>query len=228
MIAHKLEALRESMEKACLACGRNPESVHLVAVSKTKGEALIREAHGTGQRLFGENYVQELAAKAENLKDLDLHWHFIGHLQRNKARSVVQHCALIHSVDSLRLAEEINRQAEKTGKIQSILLQIHLGGEESKSGLLPEELPAVLQALQNLKGIRVEGLMTIPPPAGEAEDNRVHFRTLRELMEKGNGLNLLLSPMTTLSMGMSDDFQVAIEEGATLIRIGTAIFGKRS
>lgn len=227
MIAQRLETLREAIGNACLACGRKPQEVKLLAVSKTKPEALIREAYGAGQEIFGENYVQEMASKAETLQDLSLCWHFIGHLQRNKARLVVQMADLIHSVDSLRLAHEIHKQAEKMGKIQKILVQIHLGGEESKSGLAPEDLFSLLKDLADLPHLAVQGLMTIPPPAEKEEDNRRHFAFLRELMQSANHKALLPAPLHILSMGMSDDFRVAIEEGATLIRIGSAIFGAR-
>ncbi|TWI66973.1 hypothetical protein LZ24_02808 [Desulfobotulus alkaliphilus] len=227
-ISQRLQDIKKRMEKICLSCGRNPDSAALVAVSKTKGEPLIREAFEAGQILFGENYVQEATAKAENLAALPISWHFIGHLQRNKARFVVRYFDLIHSVDSLRLAEEIHKQSEKISKIQNILIQVHLGGEESKAGIHPKDLQELLRNMTRLKHVCVQGLMAIPPPVENAEENRIHFKALRELMEENNAANILPAPMTILSMGMSDDFEVAMEEGATLIRIGTAIFGSRS
>ncbi|MCW7753715.1 YggS family pyridoxal phosphate-dependent enzyme [Desulfobotulus sp. H1] len=226
--SQRLANILQRMSDCCRRCGRESQPVSLVAVSKTKTESQIREASEAGQQVFGENYVQELVAKSENLKELALSWHFIGHLQRNKARLVVQHCELIHSIDSLRLADEINRQADRQNKVQGILLQIHMGGEETKNGILPEALPELLQKTASMPNLSVQGLMTIPPPAEHPEDNRPHFRHLRELMNACNQQAILNYPMTTLSMGMSDDFEVAIEEGATLIRIGTAVFGPRT
>lgn len=227
-IASNLKNIREKIFKAALASGRAPEEIRLLAVSKTRGPERIREAFAAGQILFGENYVQEALEKGENLNDLPLSWHFIGHLQSNKARFAVRHFDLIHSLDSLKLAVEISKQAAKENKIQRVLVQIRLGDENSKAGIDPEELQGFLKETAGLQGLSVEGLMSIPPPAEDSEENRVHFRHLRRLMEEANEALILPYPMTTLSMGMTDDFEVAISEGATLIRVGTAIFGERA
>lgn len=226
-IAENLKNIREKIRHAAESAGRAPESVQLLSVSKTRKPEEIREAFESGQILFGENYIQEALEKGEALKNLPLSWHFIGHLQSNKARFAVKFFDLIHSVDSLKLAAEINKHAAKEEKIQKLLIQVRLGDEESKSGIAQESLQGFLAEIGKLSNISVEGLMTIPPPVEEAEENRIHFRRLREIMEEANEKGILSSPMGVLSMGMTDDFEVAISEGATLVRIGTAIFGAR-
>lgn len=227
-IAANLKTIQEKIRKAERSANRAPESVQLLAVSKTRSPEEIREAFNAGQILFGENYIQEALTKEEKLADLPISWHFVGHLQSNKARFAVKFFDLIHSVDSFKLAAEIGKQAAKGNKIQKILVQVRLGDEKSKSGIAPESLASILNEIKNLSNISVEGLMTVPPPVEEAEENRIHFRRLRELMEEANAAGILPAPMATLSMGMTDDFEVAVSEGATLVRIGTAIFGARS
>lgn len=227
-IAENLKAIQKKIHDAAFAAHRAPESVHLLAVSKTKSIGEITEAFHAGQILFGENYVQEALEKGEKLKNFPISWHFIGHLQSNKARFAVKQFDLIHAVDSKKLAGEINKQALKDNKIQRILIQVRLGDEESKSGIEPEKLQGLLKEIAAFQNLSVKGLMTIPPPVDEAEENRPHFRRLRELMEEANAAAILPEPMTILSMGMTDDFEVAVSEGATLVRIGTAIFGARS
>jgi pyridoxal phosphate enzyme (YggS family) len=186
--------------------------VTLVAVSKTHPAELVRAAHRAGLRVFGENYVQEWAGKRDALADLDLEWHFVGHLQKNKAKDVAGKVALIHGVDSLALAQAIDRRAAAP---QDVLVEVNLGGEASKAGVAPGELGGLLEAMRALPRARVRGLMCIPPPG----DTRPHFRRLAALARE-HGL-------AELSMGMSDDYEAAIEEGATIVRVGTAIFGPR-
>jgi pyridoxal phosphate enzyme (YggS family) len=192
------------------AAGR---AVTLVAVTKTHPPERVREAHAAGLAIFGENYVQELAAKRAALADLAIAWHFIGHLQKNKAKDVAGQVALIHGVDSLALAQAIDRRAPRP---QDVLVEVNVAGEATKAGVAPAALPELLDGMRGLANVRCRGLMTIPPFGG---DNRPHFRRLAELA-RAHGL-------PELSMGMSDDFEVAIEEGATIVRVGTALFGAR-
>jgi pyridoxal phosphate enzyme (YggS family) len=202
--------VRERIALACARAGRDPASVTLVAVSKTQPVERLREAFEAGQRVFGENYAQELRAKADALPGAE--WHFIGALQTNKARIVVGRAALIHTCDRLSLARELAKRAAS----QRVLLEVNIGREPQKSGALPQDVPALLDAVRALPTLRCEGLMCIPPAAG---DPRPHFRALRELAGKLG--------LRELSMGMSADYETAIEEGATIVRVGTAIFGAR-
>jgi pyridoxal phosphate enzyme (YggS family) len=212
-----LDEVRERIERACARAGRSASEVTLVAVSKTQPAAAVREAYAAGQRVFGENYVQELVEKAGALADLDgLRWHFIGHLQRNKVKDVVRVGAMIETVDSERLAAEIDKRAAST----RVLLQVNVAGEAQKSGCSPEELDALVPAVRALQLLERTGLMTVPPLGEAPEASRPHFARLRELAQR--------HALKELSMGMSADLEVAIEEGATLVRVGTAIFGSRS
>lgn len=222
-IAPNLEEVRRRMAAAAQRAGRNPEQVRLVAVSKTVSVELIREAVAAGQRLFGENYLQEARGKIEVLGEA-ADWHFIGHLQSNKARAAVNRFALIHGVDRLKLAEALDAAAASKGTIQKILLQVNLAGEASKSGTSPEAAPELLRQISGLAHLRLMGLMTMPPFL-EPEAVRPYFRALRELRDRLEELSG--QPLPELSMGMSGDFEAAIEEGATLVRVGTAIFGSR-
>ena len=206
-LPERVEAVRARIARA--AGGR---AVKLVAASKTHPAELIRAGFAAGLVAFGENYVQELAAKRAALADLPIEWHFIGHLQRNKAKDVVDRVALIHGVDSVALAEALARRATR---VQDVLIEVNVGGEASKAGVAPADLKGVLAGIAPLEKVRCRGLMAIPPPG----DNRQHFRTLAALARE-HGL-------PELSMGMTDDFEVAIEEGATLVRVGTALFGPR-
>jgi pyridoxal phosphate enzyme (YggS family) len=206
-LAARVAEVQERVARA--AAGRR---VTLVAVSKTHPPELVRAAHAAGLRVFGENYVQEWAGKRDALADLDLAWHFVGHLQRNKAKDVAGKVALVHGVDGLPLAQALDRRAE-----QDVLVEVNLGGEASKAGVAPEELPALLDGMRALPRVRCRGLMCIPPPG---EDPRPHFRRLAALGKEHR--------LEELSMGMSDDYEVAIEEGATIVRVGTAIFGERA
>lgn len=220
-LATRLKHVQERIERACHAAGRDPRSVRLLAVSKFHPADAIRAAYALGQREFGENYVQELREKAEALSDLpDLSFRFIGHLQRNKARDVVKLPCAVDTVDSLSLAQELAKRAAKVERTLAVLVQVNVGREPQKAGVLPEDLSLLLEELKGLPQLRVQGLMTIPPACDDPEDARKHFRALAELA-KVHGL-------AELSMGMSDDLEIAIEEGATMVRIGTAIFGARA
>ena len=228
MIATHLAAIQTRIKDAAIASGRPPESVRLVAVSKTKPMEAITEAHATGQIDFGENYIQEAVEKIDTLTLHDVRWHFIGHLQRNKAKYAVPRFDLIHGVDSMKLVAELSKQAAKLGKVQEILVQIHTGEEESKSGVAPEAAVNFIREAAGHANVRITGLMTIPPPCQHPEDNRPHFRQVRTILEDVNALGIEGLHLTELSMGMTDDFEVAVEEGATLVRVGTAIFGARN
>lgn len=227
-IKENLENIRKRITSAAIACGRDPLSIKLVAVSKTRPADDIREASKAGTRLFGENYVKESVEKIELLSDLDVSFHYIGHLQSNKAKVAVRMFDLIHSVDSVGLAKELDKQAKKTGKIQKILVQVNTGMEQSKSGVSDTELEPLIREISVLDNISVLGLMTIPPFDSDPETVRPFFRSLRLASERIKQMDLPSIRMDELSMGMTGDFETAIEEGATLVRIGTAIFGDRS
>ena len=223
-IARNLEEVRRRIAGAARRAGRDPAAVKLVAVSKTVDLERIKAARDAGQQIFGENYLQEARGKIEALGP-GACWHFIGHLQTNKAKAAVELFHLIHSVDRLHLAQALEKAAAGQEKVQEILLQVNLAGEASKSGAPPEAGPALLREIARLPHLRVVGLMTMPPWFDDPEAVRPYFRGLRELRERL--LQLDLGPLPELSMGMSGDFEAAIEEGATLVRIGTAIFGRR-
>lgn len=224
-IQENIARVRERIAAACARAGRREESVRLIAVSKTFAAQQIREAYQAGLRDFGENRVQEAAAKRLALQDLDITWHLIGHLQSNKAARACELFDWIHSVDSLNLGEKLDRTQAASGKRLPILLEVNLGGEASKSGVAEEEAMALAAALCERSSLDLRGLMLIPPFSEDPDQARPFFRRLRELAEK---LRAAGEPgITELSMGMSHDFEVAIEEGATMIRVGTAIFGVR-
>jgi hypothetical protein len=224
-LSANLETVRQRIAAACDRARRDPASVTLVAVSKGQTPAVVRAAADLGLVLFGENKVQEAKAKIAMCPGR-LRWHLIGHLQTNKARDAVHFFEVIHSVDSLRLAEEIQRQADKAAKQVSVLIEVNVAGEASKYGYQPEALLAELPALNALPRLEIHGLMTMAPWSPEPEKARPHFRRLREI--KVECEQRLGAPLAHLSMGMTGDFEVAIEEGATLVRIGTALFGERS
>lgn len=224
-IARRLEAIRARVRLAALASGRDPSTVTLIAVSKSWPEEDVRAAYHAGQRDFGESYAQELAAKREALADLpDVRWHFIGTLQSNKAKLVVPAATLIHAVDRASVAEAIARRAQAEHTVADVLVEVNVGAETSKGGVASHDAAALLDVFHSLKGLRVRGLMCIPPPGTPAEA-RPFFRSLHalreQLRERHPGLELL-------SMGMSGDFETAVAEGATHVRVGTAIFGKRT
>jgi PLP dependent protein len=224
-LAERLDKIQQRIRAACERAGRSPDSVRLLAVSKTHPPETIRAAADCGQVFFGENKVQEARAKIP-LCPGRLHWHFIGHLQSNKCRDAVELFEMIQSVDSLPLAREINQRAEAAARTLPVLLEVNVAGEASKFGYAPDQLLAELKALNALPRLEIQGLMTVPPWAAEPEKARPHFRRLRELKERAG--TVLGAPLAHLSMGMSDDFEIAIEEGATIIRIGTALFGPRA
>ncbi len=218
-IATSLADIRARIDAACRQAGRDPASATLVAVSKKQPPEAIREAYQAGQRDFGENYAQELRDKQAALADLPgIRWHALGPLQTNKAKYVAGKVELLHTLDRVELARELVRRAG--GTPVRALVEVNIGREPQKGGVLPEELPARLAELAAVEGIELRGLMCIPPVAEEPEASRPHYRALRELRDR-------LLPGGELSMGMSDDFEVAVAEGATLVRVGTAIFGAR-
>ncbi len=227
-LAENRSRVLAQIEASCVRAGRSPESVKLVAVSKTWPAQAIANATAAGLRVFGENYIQEAVAKLAELEGAlpeGTEFHYIGHLQRNKARQAVGPFALLHSVDSLRLVETLDRLGKETGKPVSVLLEVSLAGEETKQGFEPEELRVLAPSLAHLEGVHCLGLMTMAPFVADPEIVRPVFSACRRLLEE-------LAPFwgtqfTELSMGMSQDYQVAIEEGATLVRVGTALFGPR-
>lgn len=225
-IAANLQTVRNNIAEACKRAGRNPEEVQLCAVSKRKPVQDMRAAMQAGQLLFGENYVQELRDKYEVLQDACT-FHMIGHLQRNKVKYLMGKVSLIHSVDSLELAEQIDKEAAKSGLVMDVLLEVNAAGEESKWGFAPEETMEAARAVGSLPHVRVRGLMTSAPYTEDPESNRVYFRTMKTLQEQltASGYDGVLAD--TLSMGMTGDYVVAVEEGATLVRVGTGIFGQR-
>jgi pyridoxal phosphate enzyme (YggS family) len=225
-LAANLARIRAAIAAACARCDRDPASVRLVAVSKTHPAALVEEAYHAGQSCFGESYVQEFLTKAELVK-VPVTWHFIGHLQSNKVKSLPGRVGLIHSVDRLSLAEEIDRQWGKVGARAEVLIEVNLGGEASKAGVAEAALLPLLRRMAQLPHLAIRGLMTLPPYLADPAEVRPYFRRLRELARQLDALALPGVSMAELSMGMSHDFTVAIEEGATLVRIGTAIFGER-
>lgn len=227
MIAENLETIRKTMADCARRCGRNPAEIRLIAVSKKIGVEAIREAIACGQFDFGENYIQEAEQKWQELGG-KFNLHFIGHLQTNKARIAAGISSVIETVDSYKLAQALNRQLETLGKTLRILVQVNVGNDPNKSGVLAENAEGLLRQLRLLRQLQVAGLMTIPPLADDPEASRPHFRALRELAGELAGKGLFHdNDHVELSMGMSDDYPIAIEEGATLIRIGTAIFGPR-
>ena len=224
-LAANLETIRQRIRAACERAGRNPDSVTLLAVSKTHPPETIKAAADCGQIFFGENKVQEARAKIP-LCPGKLRWHFIGHLQSNKCRDAVELFEMIQSVDSLSLAQEINKRVEQGAKRMPVLMEVNVAGEASKFGYQPERLLAELKEINALPRLEIRGLMTVPPWSAEAEESRPHFRRLRELRERAEAV--LGAPLPHLSMGMSGDFEIAIEEGATIVRVGTALFGPRA
>ncbi len=229
MLIDNTSAILKKMSHAAMRAGRSPDRVKLIAVTKTVGIKKIQEAVDLGLRIFGENKIQEAQKKIPVLKscvsDSVVEWHLIGHLQKNKAKYAVLLFDLIHTIDSLELAEEINRQAEKIDKIQKVLVQVKLSVEETKHGVSEEDLFPLVKRVKGMNNLQLKGLMTLPPFFEDPEKTRPYFRRLRELIDKAENTGCDLKE---LSMGMSNDFEVAIEEGATMVRIGTALFGERS
>ena len=228
MIKENLSEVKNNIKEACARSGRATEEVTLIAVSKTKPVEMLQEAYDLGVRDFGENKVQELVDKYEVLPK-DIRWHMIGHLQRNKVKYIVDKVYLIHSVDSLRLAEEISKEAVKKGVTVNILIEINIGEEDSKFGLTSkEETFSLIRQIAGLPSIKIKGLMTVAPYVENAEDNRLVFKKLKQLSVDIKNENIDNVDMEILSMGMTGDYEVAVEEGASYVRVGTGIFGERN
>jgi hypothetical protein len=224
-IRENLEKVRDEIVKSALACGRDPTAVTLLAVSKTFGPEVIDVAADAGQKAFGENRVREAEGKIPLVRSPGIEWHLIGHLQSNKARRAVQLFDVIQSVDSEKLARMLDRNAAEQGKRLPVFVEVNVGGESQKSGVPPSELPQILNVVASLDHLELRGLMAIPPWNDDPEMSRPYFRRLASLLGEVNRSRPV--PLRQLSMGMSHDFKVAIQEGSTLVRVGTAIFGKR-
>ena len=227
MITENLEQVRRNIVEACKAVNRDPSEVTLISVSKTKPVSMLQEAYDAGSRDFGENKVQEIMDKYPQLPS-DIRWHMIGHLQRNKVKYIVDKVALIHSVDSLRLAETIENEAAKHNVTVPILIEVNVAQEESKFGLKTEEVLSLVESIAVLPHINIKGLMTIAPYVEDPEENREIFRELKKLSVDIAAKNINNVNMSVLSMGMTGDYQVAVQEGATMVRVGTGIFGERN
>ena len=223
----RLEQIRQRIRQAAESCGRDADSVRLVAVSKTIAADIVKEAIEAGVTTLGENYIQEARDKFKALVQYPVSWHFIGHLQSNKAKYAVRLFDLIHSVDSLKLARELDKQAGKLDKIQQILVQVNISAEDTKSGISTDEAPQLIAEISRLKNIALKGLMTMPPYFYQPKKVQPFFTALRNLRDQIREQSLPNVSLDELSMGMTGDFEVAIKEGATLVRIGTAIFGER-
>lgn len=227
MIQEQLKEVEANIQKACEKSGRSRDEVTLIAVSKTKPVSMVEEAYSYGIRDFGENKVQELVSKEEVLPK-DIKWHQIGHLQRNKVKYIVDKAALIHSVDSLRLARQIDQEAAKADVVCPVLLEVNVAREESKYGFLEEEVMEAVTEISQMTHVQIRGLMTIAPFVENPEENRIYFQKLKQLSVDIDSKNIDNVYMSELSMGMTGDYMVAIEEGATFVRVGTGIFGERN
>lgn len=223
-VSENLEAVRNRIAEAARRAGRDPDGITLVAVTKTFPASVVEEAVAAGHTVFGENYIQDALSKTTQIPDAT--WHFIGHLQTNKAKTAVEHFDVVQTVDSERLAKELNKRAKNANKTLDVFVQVNVGGEEQKSGVEPDEVEPLLRRIAEMGNLRVKGLMTMPPFL-EPEEVRPYFKRLRELRDALTGTGVDGVDLSELSMGMSGDFEVAIEEGATVVRVGTAIFGAR-
>ncbi|MGD1044366.1 MAG: YggS family pyridoxal phosphate-dependent enzyme [Bacteroidota bacterium] len=228
MIAENLKNLRKRIELTCQKCGRKIDDVQLIAVAKTFSVELIKETIEAGQIDFGENYVQELQEKHKALAEQIIHWHFIGHLQSNKVKYIAEYVHLIHSIDDLNLGKEISKRAERCNRVQDVLVEVHTTDEATKFGVQPEHAIALIKELSQLSHLRVCGLMTLGSFSDNPNDSRSSFRCVADLKKQIEAEGIVNVQMRHLSMGMTHDFEVAIEEGATLVRIGTAVFGRRT
>ena len=226
MLADKLNFVKKNIGEACNIAGRSPKEVTLIAVSKTKPVEMLKEAYDAGARVFGENKVQEIIDKYDQMPS-DVQWHMIGHLQRNKVKYIIDKVAMIHSVDSVRLAETIEKEAAKKDICMPVLIEVNVAEEESKFGLSVGEVLPFLEETSSYEHIRVMGLMTIAPFVANPEENREVFQKLKKLSVDIAAKNINNVSMSVLSMGMTNDYQVAVEEGATMVRVGTGIFGER-
>lgn len=227
MVAENLAQVQKNIEESCRNVNRDPGEVTLIAVSKTKPVEMLREAYDAGARVFGENKVQEIVDKYDHMPS-DVKWHMIGHLQRNKVKYIVDKVAMIHSVDSFRLAETIEKEAAKKNVTVPILIEVNVAQEESKYGLKPEEVLLFIEEIADFSHIQIKGLMTIAPYVENAEENREIFRELKKLSVDIAAKNINNVTMSVLSMGMTGDYLVAVQEGATMVRVGTGIFGARN
>ena len=227
MVKENLSIVEQNIQKACVRSGRDRREVQLIAVSKTKPVEMLMEAYDCQIRDFGENKPQEIREKFPQLPE-DIRWHMIGHLQRNKVKYIVDKVALIHSVDSVRLAEEIHKEAMKIGRRVPVLIEVNVAGEETKFGVAPEEVEELIRKIAPFEGIEVQGLMTIAPFVTNPEENRQYFNRLKQLSVDISHKNIDNINMNVLSMGMTGDYEVAIEEGASFVRVGTGIFGERN
>ena len=226
MLADKLNLVKKNIEEACDTAGRSPQEVTLIAVSKTKPVEMLKEAYDAGARVFGENKVQEIVDKYDQMPS-DVQWHMIGHLQRNKVKYIIDKVSMVHSVDSVRLAEAIEKEAAKKDICMPVLIEVNVAGEESKFGLSVEEVLPFLEEISSYEHLQVKGLMTIAPFVANPEENREVFQKLKKLSVDIAAKNINNVNMSVLSMGMTNDYQVAFEEGATMVRVGTGIFGER-
>ena len=227
MLADKLNLVKKNIEEACNTAGRSSQEVTLIAVSKTKPVEMLKEAYDAGARVFGENKVQEIVDKYDQMPS-DVQWHMIGHLQRNKVKYIIDKVSMVHSVDSVRLAEAIEKEAAKKDICMPVLIEVNVAGEESKFGLSVEEVLPFLKEISSYEHLQVKGLMTIAPYVENAEENRNIFKELKTLSVDISNKNIDNVNMDILSMGMTGDYEVAVEEGATLVRVGTGIFGERN
>lgn len=227
MLKDNFETVEKKVVQACERSGRDRSEVTLIAVSKTKPVEMLREVYDAGARDFGENKVQEICEKYDQLPS-DIKWHMIGHLQRNKVKQVIDKAAMIHSVDSYRLAQEISVQAQKKGLTIPILIEVNIAGEESKFGIAANDTIQLVEEIAVLPNLKIQGLMTIAPYVVDAEENRLYFRQIKQLSVDIKNKNIDNVSMDVLSMGMTGDYEVAIEEGATMVRVGTGIFGARN
>lgn len=226
MLSDNLQKVRSNIINSCEAVGRNPDEVTLIAVSKTKPVEILQEAYDAGARIFGENKVQEILDKYDQLPS-DIQWQMIGHLQRNKVKYIIDKVAMIHSVDSLRLAETIEQEAAKKDIVMPVLLEVNVAEEESKFGLKLEEVLPLVEEINHFSHVQIMGLMTIAPFTLNPEDNRKVFRALKKLSVDISEKNINNVNMSVLSMGMTGDYEVAVQEGSTMVRVGTGIFGER-
>lgn len=226
MIKQQLLSVEQNIQSACERAGRSRDEITLIAVSKTKPVEMLQEVYDANVRDFGENKVQELCDKYEQLPN-DIRWHMIGHLQTNKVKYLIGKTCLIHSVDSLKLAMEIEKQAAKTDTMMDILIEVNIANEETKFGISKQETIDLIKEISKLPHVKIQGLMTIAPYVENPEDNRCFFRQIKELAVDINNQNIDNVSMKILSMGMTGDYMVAIEEGATMVRVGTGIFGER-
>ena len=226
MLADNLREVKEKIAEACRRSGRSAEDITLCAVSKTKPEEDILTLYNAGQRDFGENYIQELRQKHDDLPK-DIRWHMIGHLQRNKVKYIAEYVSMIHSVDSIELARTIEKEAAKHDRVIPILIEVNIAGEDTKFGVSADEAEALIREISLLPHVQVRGLMTSAPFVEDPEEDRIHFRNLAHLSVDIANKNIDNVTVDVLSMGMSNDYEVALEEGSTIVRVGTSIFGKR-